>query len=90
MSSTVPVAPPRGLSIASLVLGIISLIAGFVFLVPLIGLILGIVGVRKEPAGKGFAIGGIVLNALALLSWLLVVLLLFSAGVLALIFSAGS
>jgi len=56
------VAPPKGLSITSMVLGLVSLVFFWTFLCPVIGLVFGIVGIRKEPAGRGFAIAGIVLN----------------------------
>ena len=59
-------APPRGLSIASLVIGLVSILLGFSLIVPLAGLILGILGAKREPAGKGMAIAGIVINAIIL------------------------
>ena len=59
--------PPRGLSIASMVIGIVSLLfAWFTVVIPLVGLILGVVGLRREPAGRGFALTGIWLNAILL------------------------
>lgn len=64
---------PRGASITSMVLGICSVFFGWTFLVPLIGLILGIAGLRREPAGKGFAWTGVILNGIMLLGWLLVI-----------------
>ncbi|GIT80705.1 hypothetical protein LLS1_23740 [Leifsonia sp. LS1] len=80
-----PVAPPepKGLSIASMVLGLVSLVAGFTFVVPLIGLILGIVGVRREPAGRGMAVTGIVISSLILLVWVVIIGMILFAGLLA-------
>lgn len=77
-------APPRGLSIASMVLGIASIFFGFTFIVPITGLILGFVGFRKEPAGHGMAIAGIILNGLVLVGAIAIglFLLLSFAGVL--------
>jgi len=77
-------APPRGLSVASMVLGIVSIFFGFTFIVPLTGLILGFVGFRKEPAGHGMAIAGIILNGLVLVGAIAIglFLLLGFAGVL--------
>jgi hypothetical protein len=87
MSGSAPVpqyAPPRGLSISSTVLGVISLFFGFTLIAPGVGLVLGIMGARREPAGRGFAIAGIVLNVIALAGWVLAVLLvLFVFGVAA-------
>jgi hypothetical protein len=62
--------PPRGLSITSLVLGLSSILFGFTFVVPLGALIFGIVGLKKEPAGKGMAITGIVIGSLFMLFWM--------------------
>ena len=80
-----PVAPrgPQGLSIASLVLGLSSILFGFTFLVPIVGLILGIVGLRREPAGRGMAIAGVILSALVLLVWAAIVAVLIATGLLA-------
>ncbi|BDI23828.1 DUF4190 domain-containing protein [Herbiconiux sp. L3-i23] len=54
--------PPRGLSIASMVLGIVGLVAGWFLLgVPsIVGVILGHMGLRREPAGRPFAVTGLV------------------------------
>lgn len=77
---------PKGLSITSAVLGIASLFFGWTFLVPIIGLIVGFMGLKREPAGKGFAITGLVLNGLCMLGWLigLIVLALLGASIFAL------
>ncbi|MFT2706428.1 DUF4190 domain-containing protein [Clavibacter zhangzhiyongii] len=73
-------APPKGLSITSMVLGLVSLVLFWTVVCPIVGLILGIVGVRKEPAGRGFAITGLVLNGLLLLIPVAVILFLLAAG----------
>ncbi|MGK9147811.1 DUF4190 domain-containing protein [Plantibacter flavus] len=67
--------PPRGLSIASMVIGLVSLFFGFTFVLPVIGLVLGIMGARKEPAGRAMAVTGIVLNGVFVLVWAALVLL---------------
>lgn len=67
--------PPRGLSISSMVIGLVSLFFGFTFVLPIIGFVLGIMGARKEPAGRAMAITGIVLNGFFLLAWVALVLL---------------
>lgn len=58
-----PVADNKGMSIASLVLGIVGLIAWIIpiigFPVIIAGLILGIIGIQK--GGKGMAVAGITL-----------------------------
>lgn len=60
------VQPTRGLSIASLVIGLASIVASWTFVAPIVGLVLGIIGLQREPAGRTFAIWGIVLNAVLL------------------------
>jgi hypothetical protein len=55
-------APPRGLSITSLVLGIVGLCVGWAMLgLPsLAAVIFGHIGMKREPAGRGLAIGGLI------------------------------
>jgi len=69
-------APSTGtsLSIASLVLGLSSIVLGFSFVVPIAGLVLGIMALGREPAGKTLAIIGIVSSALNL-GWIIIVAL---------------
>ncbi|QEO13367.1 DUF4190 domain-containing protein [Agromyces intestinalis] len=61
-----------GFSIAALVLGLVSIFAGFTFVVPIVGLVLGILGLRREPQSRTMAIWGIVLNGVMLAGSLLV------------------
>lgn len=84
-----PPAPPRGLSITSMVLALVSIVFGFTFLLPLLSLILGFVGLKKEPAGRGMAITGIVISGLILLVWVAVVAVIVVIG-LAAAASAGA
>jgi hypothetical protein len=56
----------NGFSISSLVLGIVSIFASFTFFVPVVGLVLGIMALKREPASRTMAIWGIVLNAVML------------------------
>lgn len=67
-----PVAESRGFSIASLVLGLVSIVASYTFIVPAIGLVLGIMALKREPESRTMAIWGIVLNAVMLAGALLV------------------
>lgn len=64
-----PAPEKKGFSIASLVLGLVGLIAWCLPLlgypVTIVGLILGILGIKK--GGKGMAIAGIILCAITLL-----------------------
>lgn len=55
-------APPRGLSITSMVLGIVGLVGFFLggSLLSVGAVIFGHIGLKKEPAGRGMAIAGIV------------------------------
>ncbi|MGR0220405.1 DUF4190 domain-containing protein [Agromyces sp. ZXT2-6] len=56
----------RGFAISSLVLGLVSIVAGFTFVVPVAGLVLGILALKREPSARTMAIWGIVLNAVML------------------------
>ncbi|GAA3702438.1 hypothetical protein GCM10022377_15110 [Zhihengliuella alba] len=71
-----PPAEPKGASITSLVLGLCSIAFGFTFVVPIAGIIFGIVGLRREPAGRGMAIAGLVLNSIMIVGWILLLLFL--------------
>ena len=59
-------AETTGFSISSLVLGIVSIFASFTFFVPVVGLVLGIMALKREPASRTMAIWGIVLNGVML------------------------
>ena len=74
------VAPPKGLSLTSMILGLVSVFFFWTFLCPLVGLVFGIIGIRNEPAGRGFAITGLVLNGLLLLIPVAFVLSVIVAG----------
>jgi hypothetical protein len=71
---------PGGLVITALVVGIVAFLAGWV---PVLGVLFGIAGIivgimaLRRPSGKGFAIAGIVLSSLGLISSLIVTLVLF-------------
>lgn len=80
---TTPHAPRTGLGTASLVLGICSLLAGWTFLAPVVGLCLGIASRGREPLARGRAGWGILLNLVALAVWVLLVVLLVVGGALA-------
>ncbi|KQQ04285.1 hypothetical protein ASG06_11900 [Rathayibacter sp. Leaf185] len=47
----------------SLILGVTSVFFGLTVIAPVAGLVFGILGLRREPAGRTLAIWGIVLNA---------------------------
>ncbi|GGL78968.1 hypothetical protein GCM10009706_16950 [Curtobacterium citreum] len=81
---TTPHSPRTGLGTASLVLGICSLLAGWTFLAPVVGLCLGIASRSREPLARGRAGWGILLNLVALAVWVLLVVLLVVGGAFAL------
>lgn len=64
---------PKGLAIASLILGVLSFLGGWIVLggiLGIVGLVLGIVALRKTKTGgggKGLAITGIVFSSLGIL-----------------------
>ncbi|TWX40551.1 DUF4190 domain-containing protein [Frigoribacterium sp. ACAM 257] len=55
------------LSVTSLVLGIASVALSFTFVVPIVGVVLGVLGRRREPEGRTMALIGIVASAVMLL-----------------------
>lgn len=60
--------PSKILSILSLVAGIVSIIGGsWTFLIPVAGIVLGFIGLNKEPHAKPLAVWGIILSALSIL-----------------------
>ncbi|WP_449374143.1 DUF4190 domain-containing protein [Arthrobacter psychrolactophilus] len=68
----VPVTGPRGLSLSSMIIGLVSLVAGAGFIIApqIVGIVLGHLGLRKEnPQGRAFAITGLITNYLALVIW---------------------
>jgi len=73
-------AESKGLSVTSLVLGILSVVAGWTFIVPIVGGVLGIVALRREPRSKAIAVWGIVLNAVMLVGILLAGLIAGAIG----------
>jgi len=81
--TTTSTLPRTGLGTASLVLGICSLIAGWTFFAPVVGLCLGIASRSREPLARGRAGWGILLNLVALAVWIVVVALLVGGGVFA-------
>lgn len=71
-------AEPKGLSIASMVCGIASVILGWLMIPQIAAIITGHLALRREPSGKGLSITGLVLGYLCLLGygalWLFLVL----------------
>lgn len=76
-----------GRSVASMIIGIISIVGGFaLFVPPIIGVILGHMGLKREPNGRGMAIAGLVMNYLSLafvLLGLVLLTILIAAGMAA-------
>ncbi|ROP63403.1 MULTISPECIES: hypothetical protein [unclassified Curtobacterium] len=75
--------PRTGLGTASLVLGICSLLAGWTFFAPIVGLCLGIASRGREPLARGRAGWGILLNVIALAVWIVLVALFVGFGTFA-------
>ena len=55
------------LSLTSLVLGIASVALSFTFVVPIVGVVLGLLGRRREPEGRTMALIGIISSGVMLL-----------------------
>jgi len=69
-----------GLGTASLIIGLVSLLAGWTFVAPIIGIMLGVRSRRQEPYARTVAAWGIGLNVFCMLGWLVVGVLLFVFG----------
>lgn len=59
--ATAPANATSGWSIASLVIGLVSVVAGWTFFAPIAGLVLGIIGMQRD-ATRGIAIAGVAIN----------------------------
>lgn len=77
-------AEPKTLSIASMVCGIASVIMGWLLLPQIAAIVTGHMALKREPAGKGMSITGLVLGYLCLLGyggfWLLLIIGIAVAG----------
>ena len=73
--AAIPATGSQAYSIASLVLGLSSLVFGFTFIVPAAGLVLGIMALSREPASRVMSVWGIVLSGLTLGGGVIAVLL---------------
>lgn len=56
----------RTFTITSFVLGIVSVVAGWTFIAPIVGLVFGIIALRRRTADRTLAIWGVVLNSVML------------------------
>lgn len=64
-----------GLGTASLVLGIVSILSGWLLIGPIVGLVLGVKSRRREPMAQTQAKWGIILNGVCLAVWLVIMIL---------------
>lgn len=78
--TTTQTLPRTGLGTASLVLGICSLLAGWTFFAPVVGLCLGIASRSREPTARSRAGWGILLNLVALAVWIIALVLVVAFG----------
>lgn len=90
-NGNVPQSEKKGLAIASMVLGICSIVPGWCipylpFVLGLIGVILGGVSLAKKQGGKGMAIAGLVTSIISLAIY--VILLVFVGATASAIFSS--
>ncbi|WP_425843299.1 DUF4190 domain-containing protein [Agrococcus sp. TSP3-2-1] len=64
-------AEPKTLSVVALVLGLASIFIGGSILVPIAGIIVGVMARKREPAGRTMALWGIWLSVAMLALWAL-------------------
>ncbi|WP_051222975.1 DUF4190 domain-containing protein [Agrococcus lahaulensis] len=62
---------PKTLSVVALVLGLASIFIGGSILVPIAGIIVGVLARKREPAGRAMALWGIWLSVAMLVLWAL-------------------
>lgn len=81
----------RAFAITSFVLGLASFVSGWTFVVPLVGLILGVLALRRKTTERTLALWGVWINA-AMLAFtaiiMLIVVVIFAFGVVLLPFVA--
>jgi hypothetical protein len=63
-------APPKNLSITSMVLGLVGLVFGFLFSIAAV--IIGHIAARREPHARGFWLTGIISGYAAIGFWILI------------------
>lgn len=67
----------KGLSIASLVLGIVGFLLSCTmvgFIASILAIIFGAVSINKKQGSKGMAIAGLVLGIVSLIGWILIII----------------
>ena len=67
-------APSQTLSVLALVLGIVSLVFGQTFFLPVAAIVLGFLARTREPASRTMGTWGIVLGFVSLFGWLLLLI----------------
>ncbi|MFJ5957486.1 DUF4190 domain-containing protein [Paenarthrobacter sp. NPDC092416] len=73
-------AQPKGLSIAAMICGIAIYIGfGFIILPQIAAVILGHLGLNREPAGRGMAIAGLIMGYVGLAITVVVLIVFFAA-----------
>ena len=79
-SPAAPVRPASPLALTSLVLGLVSILAGWTFVAPIVGLVTGMLALGREPYARTMALWGIVLNAVMLAGVFLLLILGLAFG----------
>ena len=76
-----------------MVVGIVSFFFGLTLVVPIVGLVLGFMGLKREPAGRTFALAGVWINGVMLVLGaitLMLIVLVIGAGFLAIPWMAST
>lgn len=79
-TASAPTAIGTGRGTASLVLGVCSLLVGWTFFAPVIGLVLGVSSRSREPYARGRAAWGIALNLIAMGVWIVLAIVAIAFG----------
>ena len=76
-----PQAQPKGLSIAALVLGIVSVVTfGFMLVPQVLAIVFGHIALGKEPAGRSMALAGLIMGYAVTGIWCLLLFIGILAG----------
>lgn len=70
----------NGMGVASLVMGIISLVCCGSFIFSILGIVFGIVSLSRKKTNNGMAIAGIIMSAISIVIGIIIICVLFATG----------
>lgn len=70
----------NGMGVASLVMGIISLVCCSSFIFSVLGIVFGIISLSRKKTNNGIAVAGVVLSAVSIIIGIVIICVLFATG----------